>query len=522
MVDPKAPSPSPSSPPRPTPSPPVGVVLLGKEHVQTLDDNHNHNDNKDNNKWDEITAMTVSLTDDLSSLSSKVRTSSAGGVQAMDFVEIYESLEFQSAMQTLRVAQQQQPPMKEDNNEDNDNNTTNTIPHPDIWAKAWALQMRHERKDAVALNRCRKVLLRLLYSLCDAWKQQQQENEPHSHSVATTTNTTNTSIATNSNDRILHEFGRERIVNILQLALPMDRAQALYKMVYAGATTYGMHWFAPQHVTRSPHYWQRIQDTCGGFPTMNKRYLWLYECDSLALPQHCPSIGRWLEPQLVPTEHHHQEQQGQQEKQEQHEKQPQQPPSSPLKTKKETTRLLDEDDASSKYLIQTANRLSFWIMEGMRQGDLAVPPKMTAIILDDDNPKYTLQYVEEQIQQFRAGLPRYNSSRIACQHYLTALARWRDTHHADASSRLLARDVHPEWHVMLECLCIISQIMKKNEELKKPLGYDADAQIQQMRQRYHEDEDDEEDLSKIRIGLPNWFLLLLCMITAWMVWYTNR
>lgn len=129
------------------------------------------------------------------------------------------------------------------------------------WARSWAISMRSptDNPAAAELNKHRKLCLHLLFNLCDACRKHETVSEAE----------------------IVKIFQLHRILNILQVALPMDRAQALFRMKYVGDRSYGMHWVAQQHVDRSSNWAQFLKPT--QMPTMNKRYIYLLELPGLEL-----------------------------------------------------------------------------------------------------------------------------------------------------------------------------------------------------------------------------------------------
>lgn len=173
-----------------------------------------------------------------------------------DFVIVYDSFEYQSCLSRIRVA------VGKSGIEE--------------WAQAWAIRMRNPSPEELQLNQDRKVALRLVYALCDKW-----------------IDPTNSSVTEATIDEI---FMAHRLVNILQLALPMDRAQALYAMKYPGDPKYGMHWVSKQYVHRHPGV-HELLESCGGFPTTNRRLVMLIESETLGLSE-IEVFRRWIEPKF--------------------------------------------------------------------------------------------------------------------------------------------------------------------------------------------------------------------------------
>jgi len=102
-------------------------------------------------------------------------------------------------------------------------------------------------EEDVKLNKDRKLCLDLLFKLCGAcWKKN-----------------------TVAEADVVETSKLERILNILQVSLAMDRAQAMYKMKYIGSTSYGMHWVAQQHIDCSSNWASFLDETQK--PTLNQK-----------------------------------------------------------------------------------------------------------------------------------------------------------------------------------------------------------------------------------------------------------
>ena len=132
----------------------------------------------------------------------------------------------------------------------------------EAWAQEWAYSLCQGDEDAKTLNKDRKLSLELLYTLVNRWKGVKGPQ-------------------TLTAENIVYYFGDKRIMGILGLCLPMDRASALYNMTVPGESNPGMHWVSEVHVARYPGWAERMKDY-EGFPTMNKRFLWLMEDEALA------------------------------------------------------------------------------------------------------------------------------------------------------------------------------------------------------------------------------------------------
>lgn len=196
-------------------------------------------------------ATTAYVVDDYTELRQMMREAQT----IRDFLAIYDSPQYQAALRRLRQA------------------ATSEI---DVWAwaKAWAIRMRNEDMDeqAVAWNQDRGVCLLQLYEICDRV----------SHGVLT-------------EHDVVEGYSGHRVVNVLQYCLPMDRAQALYKMQYPGATKLGMHWIAKQQLTEE---WKKILGD--GRPTLNKRILMLINMKGLGLQEN-KVFRKWTEPTRCDT-----------------------------------------------------------------------------------------------------------------------------------------------------------------------------------------------------------------------------
>lgn len=178
-----------------------------------------------------------------------------------DLLDVYDNDLFQGSLRTLRMAVGQDNVYK--------------------WAREWAIRMRQEQVEDVALNESRKSVLLLLKKLVECWRLEDN------HTV--------------TDHSLVHDFGRKRIVNILQIALVMDKMQCLYKMQYAGDSRYGMHWVARQHMLDEP--WKQLLTKHGGEPTMSNNYVALLEHVGLGL-QNIPFIVHCLTPEKRPAIEH--------------------------------------------------------------------------------------------------------------------------------------------------------------------------------------------------------------------------
>jgi hypothetical protein len=177
-----------------------------------------------------------------------------------DFVQVNDSPSFQYLLTVMRQSR-------------SDNNT-------DEWARDWAIRMRTTLDGPdFDLNQYRRVTLKLLYELCNVWRDED-----------------NTSVTDTS---LVQVFQGPRVVTILELTLPLDRAQCLYAMKYPSTNQFGMHWVSSIHNDNDPVWRDRLREV-DGLATMNKRFLWLLNLAGLNLARH-PDIVRWLEPTVCET-----------------------------------------------------------------------------------------------------------------------------------------------------------------------------------------------------------------------------
>jgi hypothetical protein len=173
-----------------------------------------------------------------------------------DFVKVYDSPAYQQLLNVMRQS------------------WIASGVDADTWAGQWAVRMRTALNGPdFDLNQCRRTVIKLLYGLCDAWRDE-----------------TNPSVTEAS---IVRTFQGHRVENILLLTLPLDRAQCLFAMKYPSTNQFGMHWVSSIHVDDDPVWRGRLSEV-DGLATMNKRFLWLHGLTGLQLAS--PDIARWLQP----------------------------------------------------------------------------------------------------------------------------------------------------------------------------------------------------------------------------------
>lgn len=152
----------------------------------------------------------------------------------------------------------------------------------DEWAADWAIAFRLKPNDSelVSLNEHRKTILAFIYRLVDCiWDE------------------TCNDVTIQSVEK---DFKPHRLMNLLQLVVPMDRAQCLYKMQYISMADKknccGMHWVAKAHVNSSTT-WSTVLHEVQGRPTINKRLMFLHE--QVSDLETSRALTRWLSPQLA-------------------------------------------------------------------------------------------------------------------------------------------------------------------------------------------------------------------------------
>lgn len=155
---------------------------------------------------------------------------------ALDFVAVYDSNQFQSALRRIRLAMGSNDPWE--------------------WSKLWAIRLRHkaDNDDCWDLAEDRKVCLLLVFELFD---------KKLTGQITTT--------------EVVDVFSTERVVNILQCCLPFDRAQSLFKMQPL-SWKWGNIWQCTLTTEQSP--------TLYGLQYTNKRIQWsvVAHDSSLSIP----------------------------------------------------------------------------------------------------------------------------------------------------------------------------------------------------------------------------------------------
>ena len=162
----------------------------------------------------------------------------------------------------------------------------------DDWAKEvyTTLQKDPEDERAKALNKDRRVCLKLLYDLVEEWSNFGYSNE--------------------FEQAIDCVFRTRRLVRILTFCLPLDRAKSLYRLRYGTTDIFGMHWYSVYHLepgTSSARdhpeeqmEWINFIGNYSGSGTMNRKLFRLLFSDRLALRSN-EDVRRWSKPAKVPA-----------------------------------------------------------------------------------------------------------------------------------------------------------------------------------------------------------------------------
>ena len=158
------------------------------------------------------------------------------------------------------------------------------------WARDWA--MRRGRDDPEEddygcraeyykyIIKCCDAVLGLLYTLCDRLR---EDHTIPQYAIRTI-------------------FGRHRVINILSVAMPVDRARVLFKMQYSSVPQlHGMHWVSERHIEQHPVFWGQLLAAVEGGCTMNMRYHWIADLfathpgadDPVLATCFAPTIASW-------------------------------------------------------------------------------------------------------------------------------------------------------------------------------------------------------------------------------------
>lgn len=198
----------------------------------------------------------------------------------LDFVHIYDSFTYQSCLSRLRTA----------------------IGNAGVegWVNDWAIRMLHrcsqhqqqlaasdDDENDMLLDQDRRVVLQLVYALCDrCWQSSSSSSKALADELLAVPNVDHNADDLVTEFTIKTVFKTRRLVNILQLVLPMERARVLNQMERP--------WVSRQHMGAT----QSLRVEAGGFcPTIDQRLVLLMESPVLGLSD-VGIFRRWMEPRL--------------------------------------------------------------------------------------------------------------------------------------------------------------------------------------------------------------------------------
>ena len=160
------------------------------------------------------------------------------------------------------------------------------------WAKEvyTTLQKDPEDERAKAVNKDRRICLKLLYDLVEEWP--------------------NFGYSDEFEQAIDCVFRTRRLVRILSFCLPLDRAQSLYRLRHGTTDIFGMPWYSQLHLETDTSYardhpeeqmeWIKFIGNYSGSGTMNRKLFRLLFSDRLALRSN-EDFWRWSKPAKVPA-----------------------------------------------------------------------------------------------------------------------------------------------------------------------------------------------------------------------------
>lgn len=165
----------------------------------------------------------------------------------------------------------------------------------DKWARKVYQDKKRGKAYSLELNEHRRNLLKIVYKLVNKWGEYDLSPE--------------------FEEAMVEGFPRSKIVEILQICVPMDRAHALYALHNADTDKYGYHWYSKLHYEKGSKFLMKygeekrmktIQGEIRRFedehpeqkPPMNKRLYRLLFSDALGL-QAIPDFRRWSQPELA-------------------------------------------------------------------------------------------------------------------------------------------------------------------------------------------------------------------------------
>ena len=159
------------------------------------------------------------------------------------------------------------------------------------WCVRWAVARYHQQMWADVYEMDRKTVLLLLEYL---WRRHQpDQDDPEDFKTLSAT-------------EVCKEFGTDKIDRILNIFLPMDKANAFYKMAPRGnpQPPPGLKWYSKLHTSQDLEA-RQVEPSENGKGPLNRRYmqlLWL--ANEYLDKKERPRIGKhweqWTEPDMPP------------------------------------------------------------------------------------------------------------------------------------------------------------------------------------------------------------------------------
>jgi hypothetical protein len=180
------------------------------------------------------------------------------GLVTLPYASMYESDEYKVHFDRLmRLA---------------DQGYNNDVGSEGDWAKDWATNLATEA-EAQNLDASRKKCLALLFCMYDTW---------HLDPLAPR--------------RLREAFRSQWVSNILEVCLPMDRANALYNMqiIRGPNQPRGIHWISEEQASKND--FKTVLEGYHGFHSMSRRYEWIIDAFNLG---NTGNIKRWTTPVFI-------------------------------------------------------------------------------------------------------------------------------------------------------------------------------------------------------------------------------
>lgn len=159
------------------------------------------------------------------------------------------------------------------------------------WSVVWAIARYHQEEWAIMYELDRKTVLLLLEYLFRRY--QPDQDDPQDFKTLSATDVTK-------------EFGADKIDRIMNIFLPMDKANAFYKMAPRGnpQPPPGLAWYSKIHTAQDLEAC-KVQPNENGKGPLNRRYIQLmWLANDYLDKKERPRIGKhweqWIEPDMPP------------------------------------------------------------------------------------------------------------------------------------------------------------------------------------------------------------------------------